>query len=598
MWSPEDEADGDHDGDGFIAATCFNVDALTGEIHRPSGIELDCDDTSRNIYPGNTDDCDYKDNDCDGYIDEEIDARENYGKFNEFYADPDDDGCGSNTIAPFVGCVYDKPPFFVERQCDCDDGRKTVHGDAPEICDTLDNDCDGLTDAADDSLYKPYDFTGTDLVCSAEGTWRITDCPDDRLWCSATVERGCETDATRLSNCRACGTDCKFACGEQGCDEVAQLSAGLFHTCAVTREGRAACWGRGGEGRLGHDNVATVFRPQQVVGIDNVAKIAASWNNTCAIAGIQNEVYCWGSNALGQLANVDGGEFSTVPLPVAGVFDEFLVDAVDVAVGPLHACAVLSTGHVACWGETEHGRLGDGTTDAAEDVDGDGDLDGSYGEPAQRENATGGPQFIQTATAVVAGDAHTCALSTQGIVECWGSNLQGQLGEDPALLAESGFALVVPLPEPATALAAGDNHTCALAAGHVHCWGANDGGQLGRPSEGEDHVPLAIADLTEVAAVAGGAFSTCAVTESGQVLCWGSNAGGQLGDFEEFWSAEPIALPVSGAVEVVVTGHACVRDRSDRVSCWGSNEYGQLGIGSLAWQLVPVPIASMIGSVP
>src|SRR5690606_5192104 len=95
-------------------------------------------------------------------------------------------------------------------------------------------------------------------------------------------------------------------------------------------------------------------------------------------------------------------------------------------------------------------------------------------------------------------------------------------------------------------LAAGNAHTCALTiAGGVNCWGINSNGQLGNDGDVLSPVPIAVAELASgVEAVATGSLHTCAVTRAGGAKCWGNNEFGQLGDGSDGDHATP--APVSG----------------------------------------------------
>ena len=102
----------------------------------------DCDDSTRAIYPGSAERCDGLDNDCNGVVDD--------GAINPITAYADVDGDGYGGAESHTGCEI--PSGFVVEEGDCDDTDAAVRPDAQELCDGLDNDCDGALDEDDDSL--------------------------------------------------------------------------------------------------------------------------------------------------------------------------------------------------------------------------------------------------------------------------------------------------------------------------------------------------------------------------------------------------------------------------------------------------------------
>ena len=133
--------------------------------------------------------------------------------------------------------------------------------------------------------------------------------------------------------------------------------------------------------------------------------------------------------------------------------------------------------------------------------------------------------------ATAAGVLHTCALLSNGTVQCWGSNGRGQLGDGTT--TQSTTPVTVSGITNATAIAAGAGHSCAvLATGTVQCWGWNSYGQLGNgtTTDSPTPTPVTVSGITNATAISAGGIYTCAMLASGTVQCWGFKGSGQLGD--------------------------------------------------------------------
>ena len=131
-------ADTDNDGFGDPGVSQMACSAPDGFV---AG-NTDCDDTRNDVFPGAPELCDGVDNDCDGDIDEEVQTT--------FYADTDNDGFGDPAVSQ-TACSA--PNGFVTDNTDCDDTRDDVFPGAPELCDGVDNDCDGDTDEDGQTLF-------------------------------------------------------------------------------------------------------------------------------------------------------------------------------------------------------------------------------------------------------------------------------------------------------------------------------------------------------------------------------------------------------------------------------------------------------------
>ena len=236
--------------------------------------------------------------------------------------------------------------------------------------------------------------------------------------------------------------------------------------------------------------------------------IAAGRDHTCAVSPSRT-VKCWGGNKAGQLGDGTTND-RLVATPVAGLDDGIIA----LSAGAFHTCAVTVQGAVKCWGENDSGQLGDGTTI-------------NRHVPTQVSGLTSG------IVAIAAGGLHTCAVSAEGSVKCWGSGELGQLGPNTqkAVLVPTQ---VRPLEEGMQAVSTGAMHSCAITPiGGVRCWGANLGGMLGNDAFDASAIPVHVPGLrSKVVAMSAGSMHTCALTTAGGVTCWGVSGYARPAAFE------------------------------------------------------------------
>lgn len=138
---------------------------------------------------------------------------------------------------------------------------------------------------------------------------------------------------------------------------VVSVSAGAFHTCAVTDTGELKCWGLNSSGQLGNGTITDETTPVGVTGLTSgVASVSAGDFHTCAVT-TTGGLKCWGHNGSGRLGNGTSTD-QIIPVDVSGLAS----GVSSVLSGGFHTCAVTTAGALNCWGHNGYGQIGDGTT--------------------------------------------------------------------------------------------------------------------------------------------------------------------------------------------------------------------------------------------
>jgi alpha-tubulin suppressor-like RCC1 family protein len=239
------------------------------------------------------------------------------------------------------------------------------------------------------------------------------------------------------------------------------ITQGAVHSCGLTVDGAAYCWGDNSVGELGDGTTQLRNTPVPVSGGLTFKSISAGQFHTCAVT-VQGAAYCWGSIANGDLGtNLSLGPSQTTPIAVRGPNLGTPLVFTSVAAGPWVTCGITTDGSAYCWGRGFWGQLGDGSQS-----------DSPYPSPV-----SGGYLFSQ----ISIGGNHACGVTTAGVGLCWGYNQNGQLGNGtsgvtittaPGTVSFVGVTL--------TQISAGASHTCAIATGgSLYCWGDNSLGEIG-----------------------------------------------------------------------------------------------------------------------
>lgn len=332
-------------------------------------------------------------------------------------------------------------------------------------------------------------------------------------------------------------------------------------------------------------------------------QVAAGNSAACALMN-DGTARCWGRNNKGEHGIEPSDIDAATPVAVPGV-----KDATDIWMGGDSgssgdmACVRTKAGAISCWGSAANKPKVDGKTwtSAAEEIpELKGAKDVALGGGTQYAilpdgsvTAWGGTAFnsigdgdtssyekgltkvpgIEKAKALAAGQNHACALLEDGTVSCW-----GYVGPKQAPKKVDGLSGVI-----AIGAGSGNSDTCAVTEDEkVQCWG-------------ETHKLREAAELSDVSMVRA-RNHTCAMTNAGSVHCWSYGDRGQLGvgEFVRNKHDKAPVIDLGKAVHMDVgSNFACAVIDDGNVKCWGWNNRGQLGDGTLIDRPAPVLVAGL-----
>lgn len=405
----------------------------------------------------------------------------------------------------------------------------------------------------------------------------------------------CVDENIDKNHCGNCSTTCSGVCSAGHCCSTGQVYCG------------------------GCDTLANCITK-------SAGRISAGSSHTCAITST-GTLKCWGDDFYGELGDDNAGTQSNGAVAVLS-----LTGVTNVSAGDAFTCAAAS-GKAYCWGDPVGYELGN--NDSATELDlpsstpltmtasgnvtqvsagleqgcgllstgvvdcwgqndygqiGDG-TDGTNRQVPTASLITGTPVAVSTG---LGGSPTSCAILSNGTAACWGDDEVGQCGDNTTAFMQNDTPVAVANLGSLLSISVGGSHVCALRAdGTVWCWGDDFYDELGDGgnNNGYSVVPVQAQGVSGAVAVAAGDGFTCTLLQTSAVVCWGSNTSGQLGDGTLNDSATPVVAMSSGAI-ALTTGeaHACVIKSDGTAWCWGSNGEDQLGDGTFNDSSVPVQV--------
>ncbi|HLP23642.1 MAG TPA: hypothetical protein VK139_06340 [Microbacteriaceae bacterium] len=286
-------------------------------------------------------------------------------------------------------------------------------------------------------------------------------------------------------------------------------TTGAEFACALSTEGRVACWGDNSSGQLGigptptKSNTSAFTDSANALADRKVVEIGAGSNHVCAITS-EDELFCWGANGSGQLGpGITGSQSRPAKVTLTALPSGTQLKRV--TGGLDFTCVLTAANEIYCWGGNSFGQLGVNSTAS------------SVATPTVVNTSTA--LLGKTIAQIVARESFACALATDGTAACWGDNDNGQVGnKSSTTLFREPQALFTGTPS-FTSIALGSNHACGLAATTVWCWGDNQQGQLGNGTTNDSRYPLQVSSTADLA----GAVTTPPTTRLSS-LALGANA--------------------------------------------------------------------------
>jgi alpha-tubulin suppressor-like RCC1 family protein len=312
------------------------------------------------------------------------------------------------------------------------------------------------------------------------------------------------------------------------------ISVGSLHSCALTLDGVAYCWGAAANGRLGNNtttpDVAVPTTLKDSSNADSALRfisISADNTSTCAVA-TDGKGYCWGAGASGKLGSNATTDQTTPQTLKDSSSAENTLRWLSIEAGRNSSCGIATNNEMYCWGSSSLGQLGNNSTTTGQLV------------PGKLKNSSNADSTLRFSHITAAFD-YNCAVELSGEGYCWGDPALGELGNNTS----TGNVLVPgQLKDSSNAdsalrfktISGYFTHTCGITTtGETYCWGQGSNGKLGNNATTNQLVPVQLKDssnansILRFVSVHTGSQSTCGLTVAGEMYCWGNNTNGQLG---------------------------------------------------------------------
>ncbi len=237
-----------------------------------------------------------------------------------------------------------------------------------------------------------------------------------------------------------------------------QVSVGFNHACAITENYHLKCWGNNGYNQLGNNADGGVLVPTRIDTSETYLQVSSNLWHSCGVT-TKNKIKCWGR------------DFSAIGHTGTGEIPKF-IDSSDsfksVSSGYTHGCGITTNNDLKCWGDNGFKELGVGNSSIVE-----------LFTPAHIDP---GVKY----KSVAAGYVHTCAITTANKLKCWGGDNQGVLGDDIPEVARD-LPVAIDSATNYIYISIKETHSCGMTDQlQVKCWGSNTSSQLGYVPNNDD----------------------------------------------------------------------------------------------------------------